>query len=52
MLVAVRQDGIGQGSGVPVELHYFQLWTFSDGKAIRLEVIMSEERAREAFGPG
>ena len=51
VLVAVRQAGTGQGSGVPVELEYFQLWTFRDGKAVRFEVIMSEERARDAAGP-
>ena len=50
VLVAVRQAGTGQGSGVPVELEYFQLWTFRDGKAVRFEVIMSEEKAREAAG--
>jgi len=51
VLVAVGQAGTGQGSGVPVELEYFQLWTFSGDKVVRLEVIMSEERAREALGP-
>jgi len=50
VLVAVRQAGTGQGSGVPVELEYFQLWTFRDGKAVGFQVIMSEERAREAAG--
>ena len=46
VLVAVRQAGTGQGSGVPVELEYSQLWTFRDGRVVRLEIIMSEERAR------
>ena len=46
VLVEVRQAGTGQGSGVPVELEYSQLWAFRDGKVVRLEVIMSEERAR------
>ena len=46
VLVAVRQEGTGQGSGVPVELEYFQLWTFRDGRVVRLETIMREERAR------
>ena len=53
VLVKVHQAGIGRGSGVPVTLDYFQLWTFSGDKVVRLEVIMSEERAREALGqPG
>lgn len=51
VLVKVRQAGIGRGSGAPVELEYFQLWTFRGAKVARLEVIMSEERAREALGP-
>ena len=46
MLVAVRQAGTGQGSGVPVELEYSQLWTFRNGRVVRPERIMSEERAR------
>ena len=50
VLVEVRQAGTGQGSGVPVKLEYSQLWTFSDGKVVRLDVIMSAERAREAAG--
>jgi ketosteroid isomerase-like protein len=50
VLVKVRQAGIGRGSGAPAELRYFQLWTFNEGKVVRLEVIMSEERAREAVG--
>jgi len=48
VLVKVRQTGIGRGSGVPVEIQYFQLWTFRGGKVIRLDVIMSEKRALKA----
>lgn len=50
VLVAVRQTGIGRGSGVAAEMHYFQVWTFQGGKVIRLETILSEKRAREATG--
>jgi ketosteroid isomerase-like protein len=50
ILVAVRQNGIGRGSGAPAELRYFQLWTFRGGRIIRLEVIFSEEEALEAAG--
>ncbi len=50
VVVKVRQNGIGRGSGAPVQLTYFQLWTFRDGKVARLDVIMSEERALEAAG--
>jgi ketosteroid isomerase-like protein len=50
VLVEVRQSGTGRGSGAPVETRYFQVWTFRVDKVIRLEVIMSEERALEAVG--
>ena len=46
VLVEVWQAGTGQGSGVPVELEYSHLWTFREGKVVRLEVIMSTKRAR------
>ena len=50
VLVRVAQKGLGQGSGVPVENRYCQVWTFRDGRVIRLEVIMDEQRALEAAG--
>ena len=50
VLVRVVQNGIGQGSGVPVEMRYCQVWTFQDGRVTRLEVILDEERALEAAG--
>jgi len=50
ILVGVRQSGIGRGRGAPVQTRYFQLWTFRGGKVMRLDVIMSEERALEAAG--
>ena len=50
VLVKVRQNGIGRSSGAPVELWYFQLWTFGGGKVVRLEVILDEQTALEAVG--
>ena len=50
VLVEVRQNGIGRSSGAPVELRYFQLWTFGGGRVVRLEVIMNEQTALEAAG--
>ena len=50
VLVEVKQTGIGQDSGVPVTLDYFQLWTFRGGMVIRLESILSKEKAFEAVG--
>jgi ketosteroid isomerase-like protein len=50
VLVEVKQKGIGQDSGVPVDTNYFQLWTFRGGKVIRLETILREADALEAAG--
>jgi ketosteroid isomerase-like protein len=50
VLVKVRQSGIGQDSGAPVGFDYFQLWTFRGGRAIRLELVLSEEKALAAVG--
>jgi ketosteroid isomerase-like protein len=50
VVVRVRQTGVGRGSGAPVELKYFHLWTFRGGKVIRLESIMHEHDALEAAG--
>ena len=52
VLVKVHQAGIGTGSGAPVTIDYFQVWTFSGDRVVRLEVIMSEERAREGLVAG
>ena len=50
VFVAVRQSGIGQGSGAPVETSYFQLWTFRSGRVVRIEAILNEQEALEAAG--
>jgi ketosteroid isomerase-like protein len=45
VLVRVTQSGSGTGSGIPVELRYFHLWTFDGSKPVRLESIMQEPDA-------
>ena len=50
VLVDTTQTGTGHGSGVPIEMHLFQLWTFRGGKVIRLETILREAAALEAVG--
>ena len=50
VFVEVLQVGAGQGSGVPVEQRYFQLWTFRGDKVVRLETVLSESEALEAVG--
>src|SRR5258705_7569000 len=37
VVVAVYQRGIGRESATPVELRYFQVWTFRGRTVIRLE---------------
>ena len=50
VIVAVRQQGEGEGSGAVTEFRYFHLWTFRGGKAIRLETIRERDEAFEAAG--
>jgi ketosteroid isomerase-like protein len=50
VVVAVYQRGIGRESGTPVELRYFQVWTFRGRMAIRLETIRSRAEALESVG--
>ena len=37
VVASVVQSGVGVGSGVPVEVRYVQVWTFRDGRVVRLE---------------
>jgi ketosteroid isomerase-like protein len=50
VVVAVRQAGIGGGSGAPAELRYLHVWSFRGGKAIRLETFRERAEALEAAG--
>ncbi len=45
VLVRVLQSGSGVSSGVAVELRYFQLWTFVDGRPVGMETVMHEADA-------
>ena len=50
VLVRVRQWGVARTSGLPVEMDYFQVWTFRDGRVTRLENVKDEAAARRAAG--
>lgn len=50
VVVAVRQHGAGDASGIETELRYFHVWTFRGAKAIRLESIRDRDDALEAAG--
>ena len=40
----------GRGSGVEVEMEYWQVWLFRDGKAARWEEYLDRQEALEAAG--
>ncbi len=37
VIAMVLQSGVGRSSGVPASDRYFQVWTFRDGRVVRLE---------------
>jgi ketosteroid isomerase-like protein len=50
VIAAVRQHGVGVGSGVHTEFRYFQVWSFRGPKVIRLENFRQRSEALEAAG--
>jgi len=44
----VTQRGAGRTSGVPSELHLFHVWTFREGRPVRLDVFRHEQDALAA----
>ena len=50
VVAAVHQRAIGTRSGLPVEMRYWQVWTFRDGAVIRIESIRERSEALEAAG--
>jgi len=50
VVTIVRQRGRSKTSGVPVEMRFGQVWTFQDGKQIRMQMYASPEEALEAAG--
>ena len=40
----------GEESGVPAEMHFGQLWSFRDGRAVRMEMFHDIDEARRAAG--
>ena len=49
-LATIQMSGRGRGSGVPAEMQFFQLWTFRDGRAVRMEMFSDLDDARRAAG--
>ena len=50
VLVLVRQTGRGRESGVPIEVHFFELCTIRDGKVRRVDYFRHRADAFEAAG--
>jgi ketosteroid isomerase-like protein len=50
VLVAVRQRGVGQESGTPIDVRYFSVWTFRGRAVIRLEDFSDRVQGLEAVG--
>jgi ketosteroid isomerase-like protein len=50
LVVVLRVSGRGKGSGVNVEQHNGQVWTFVDSKIARIDSYMNRAEALEAAG--
>jgi ketosteroid isomerase-like protein len=50
VVVRVNQQATGAGSGAPVGMRYYQVWTFRGRSVIRIESIREREEALEAAG--
>jgi|SRR6188472_2033889 ketosteroid isomerase-like protein len=50
VLAFVRQTGRGRESGVPIEIHFFELCTIRDGRVRRIEYFRHRADALEAAG--
>jgi ketosteroid isomerase-like protein len=50
VVVLVRQTGRGRESGVPIEIHFFELCTIRDGKLRRAEYFRHRADALDAAG--
>lgn len=50
VVVRVNQQGIGPGSGAPVAMRYYQVWSFRGRSIIRLEMVRERSEALEAAG--
>ena len=50
VVVVADEAGTGKGSGVPLERTWASVWTFRDGKVIRVAPYETREEALEAVG--
>ena len=50
VVVNIVQRGVGSSSGAPTELSYAHVWTFRDGRAVRIEAYRERAAAASAAG--
>lgn len=50
VVVAVRQSGVGGGSGAATELRYMHVWSFRGNSVIRFEAVRERDDALELVG--
>ena len=50
VLVVMREQGRGKGSGVPFDREMAWIWTFRKGRIVRMEPFRTREQALEAAG--
>jgi ketosteroid isomerase-like protein len=50
VLVLTRQSARGRESGVPIVIHFFQLWTIREGRVREIEFFRHRADALEAAG--
>jgi ketosteroid isomerase-like protein len=50
VVIRVSQRATGTGSGAPVEMSYYQVWTFRGTSVVRIESIRERAEALEAAG--
>ena len=48
IVALVRQSGRGRQSGIPIEIHFFAIYTLRDGKLRKVEYFRHREEALEA----
>jgi ketosteroid isomerase-like protein len=50
VLASISQRGRGRESGVPIEIHFFEVLTVADGKVLKIEYFRHRADAMEAAG--
>ena len=48
MIVVLHEQDRGRGSGVGLERNWAQVWTFRNGRIIRMEAFRTREEALDA----